>query len=385
MTGLAKRHIIVGIVLEVFLLYSGPLSAKGIGELLAKVMGVSDSTYVTTEKYNSYANVYMFDCTQAFDFSLSGGKQRLKLKPMNCPDIGVGVGRGLMALSYSKSINSIFGGETNHNSNFTFNILANRFGLQFYQRKVNGDAEITGSEGFQRYVDKDGSNFMWDGVGAKDGVPADLKGESFDGFHSRETGLDFYYVFNYKHFSYRAAYGYSTRQVRSAGSVVAGVAFSDFKSSLVLTHEPFMNLESFDKWRNDEQETFSYIPCVTQEVDFLYRKLSAKLGYGYNWAVAKAFVFNVTLFPMLSLKWSKITTYSLTDLKKQQDVYSGDWSLDFMGRSSLQWNNGKLYAGIYGDFTTFRYKKPAVNMSQVYAEMRICMGVYFDTFKKRKH
>ena len=373
-----KRFVVCG----VFLLFSFSGQAKGLGDLLGKVLGISDSAYVTTEKYNSYANIYMFDCTQAFDFSLSNGKQRLKLAPMNCPDLGVGIGRGLIALSYSKSVNSIFGGETSHNSNFTFNILANRLGLQIYQRKVNGDAKITGSEGFLRYVDKDGSNFMWDGSGAKNGEPVDLKGESFDGFHSRETGVDFYYVFNYKHFSYKAAYGYSTQQKRSAGSVVAGLTFSDFKSNLVMTHDPFMNLESFDKWWNEEQEQFSYIPCVTQELDFLYRKLSARLGYGYNWAFARNFVFNTTLFPMLSLKWSKITTYSLTDLKKQQNVYSGDWSLDFMGRSSVQWNNGKLYAGIYGDFTTFRYKKPAVNMSQVYAEMRICMGVYFDTFKK---
>ncbi len=359
-------------------------SAKGIGELFAKIMGVSDSAYVLPERFNSYANTYMFDSHQSFDFSLSGGKQRLKLSPTNCPKIGVGGGYSIFAGSYSKSLNAIRGKRQHNNSDFSFDIVANRWGLQIYNRKVNGDARIIGSEGFERGTVGQDEEVSWDGSQLQNAQAVDLKGEDYDGFTSRETGVDFYYVFNFKHFSYKAAYGYSTRQVRSAGSLIGGLSYVDFRGDLVLTHEPFIDYDNYDKWFMGETEKLTYVPCVTQEVDFRYRKLSAKLGYGYNWAFAHNFVFNATFYPVLSLKWSKVTTYTLDDLNKHQNVYNGDWSLDFMGRGSVQWNNGQMYAGVYGDFTTFRYKKDEVNMSQLYAEMRICMGVYFNLFKWKK-
>lgn len=373
-------------VFAAVVLFALPTSspAKGIGELFAKIMGVSDSAYVLPERFNSYANTYMFDSHQSFDFSLSGGKQRLKLSPTNCPKIGVGGGYSIFAGSYSKSLNAIRGKRQHNNSDFSFDIVANRWGLQIYNRKVNGDARIIGSEGFERGTVGKDEEVSWDGSQLQNAQAVDLKGEDYDGFTSRETGVDFYYVFNFKHFSYKAAYGYSTRQVRSAGSLIGGLSYVDFRGDLVLTHEPFIDYDNYDKWFMGETEKLTYVPCVTQEVDFRYRKLSAKLGYGYNWAFAHNFVFNATFYPVLSLKWSKVTTYTLDDLNKHQNVYNGDWSLDFMGRGSVQWNNGQMYAGVYGDFTTFRYKKDEVNMSQLYAEMRICMGVYFNLFKWKK-
>lgn len=363
------------------------MSAQGIGELFAKVMGVSDSAYVLPERFNSYANTYMFDSNQSFDFALSGGKQRLKLMPTNCPRVGIGAGYSIFAGSFSKSLNEIKGKKQHNNTNFSFDIIANRWGLQIYNRKVNGEARIVGSQGFVRGTIGQGEDLSWDGSTLNDAQPVDLKNEDYDGFTSRETGVDFYYVFNFKKFSYKAAYGYSTRQLQSAGSVIGGISYVDFRSDLVLTHDPFIDDESYDKWFSGETEEITYVPCVTQEVDFRYRKLSAKLGYGYNWAFAHNFVLNATLYPVLSLKWSKVTTYSLDNLDKSQNVYNGDWSLNFTGRGSVQWNNGQMYAGVYGDFTTFSYNKPEVKISQLYAEMRVCMGVYFNlfTWKKKKN
>lgn len=371
----------IDIAIWLFFLCPCSSRAQGIQELFNQIMGKSDTAYVKVEKYNSYVNTFFFDNHQNFDFSLNKGKQRLKLSPSNSPDLGIGIGYDPIAFSYSKSINSIKGKQQSKNSNFDINIVGIRWGLQFYKRKVNGDAKIVGSKGFVQGVAHDAEDFSWDGSTLEDGKPINLKNESFDGFYSREIGVNFYYVLNFKHFSYKAAYGYSTRQMRSAGSVITGLSYSDFKSELVLTHAPFLDLDEYEQWTADKQANFTYIPCTTQEVNFCYRKLSANVGYSYNWVFARNFVFNATLCPILSLKWSKATTYSLDTFQKQQSVYSGDWSLDFLGRSSVQWNNGKWYAGVYGDFTTFHYKKPEVNISQLYAEWRICLGMYFNLFK----
>lgn len=375
-----RDNIILYMVSWLFLLCPCSSWAQGIGELFKQIMGPSDTTYVKPEKYNSYVHTYSFDTHQNYDFSLSEGKQRLKISPSSSPSLGIGVGYSVIELGYSKSMNSIRGKQQSKNSNFSFNIIGNRWGLQLYKRNVKGDAKIVGSEGFVQGVANDAEDFSWDGSTLKDGKPISLKNESFDGFNSRETGANFYYIFNFKHCSYKAAYKYSTRQVRSAGSVITGLSYSDFKSDLVLTHAPFLDLDEYGHWIDGKQASFTYVPCITQEVNFCYRKLSANIGYSYNWVFAYNFVFNATLCPALSLKWSKVTTYSLDNLQKQQSVHHGDLNFDLIGRSSVQWNNGKWYAGAYGDFTTFHYKKPEVNMSQLFAEWRICMGMYFNLF-----
>lgn len=379
-----RKSITVQIITGALLAAPAAAHAGDIGETLGKVLGVSDSTYVREEIYNSYFNTYLFSRDQEFDFALSGGKQRLKLTPDYSPQMGVNIGWGMLAYGYSRGVNTLSGGKEKANSSFTFDILGNRLGIQFYTHRVKGDAHISSASGFNQYRTTDAAHFRWDGTDMTGGIPADLKGQHFDGFNSRETGIDFYYVFNFKHFSYKAAYGNSTRQLHSAGSIVTGLTYADFKSDLVMTHDPFMNLDAFDAWWSGSAATFDYVPCVTQEVDFRYRKVSAKLGYSYNWAFLPNCVFNVTLYPVLSLKWSKVTTYSLSALQKEQHVYSGDWSLDFKGQASVQWNNGKMYAGLVAMANTFSYDKPEVKMSQLYTEGQLCVGVYFDMFKKKR-
>lgn len=357
------------------------LAQQSAERMLERIMGVFDSTYVAKEQYNSYANVYVHDSRQRYDFALGDGKQRLVVSPTSEPKVGVKLRYKMLVLSYAQSVNTLFGQRQHRNTNLAVNLVANRWGLQLYHRGVNGDAKIVGSDGLVEATARDAGDFSWDGSILTDARPVTLKGMKYDGFHSRETGVDLFYVFNARRFSYKAAYRFLTRQVRSAGSVIAGLELSDFKGNLVLTHSPFVDLDAYEAWVSGQAESFTYVPCVTQEVDFRYRKVSARIGYGYNWVFARNFLFNVTAYPVATVKWSKFTTYTLTDFHRRQRLYRGDWSLDFNALASLQWNNGKVYAGAYGNLSTFRYEKEELDMSRVHTEFRICVGKYFNLFK----
>ena len=377
-----KRTVVAGLMLLLAVL---PAGAEEIGVILGRLLGQSDTAYVSNERYNSYANVYMFNTTQTFDFTMVDASQRMSISPYRQPELGVGVGRGFIALSYSKSLDDMFAHGDTRNSQFTFNIIANRFGIQFFDRKVRGVSKITSSSGFNMYKVGGYTGSDTDEPIEITGTPTSLTGRDYEGFSSRETGVDFYYVFNYKHFSYKAAYGYSTRQNRSAGSVVAGLNYANLRSTLDLTADPFIDDVTYKQWQADPSKTFDYVACMTDTINVGYRKLSVKFGYSYNWAFAHDLVLNGTLLPMLNLRWTKIDSrYEDYDLGSVvEHDYNRSLSLDLMGQASLQWNNGKMYAGLSAGFNTFRINRPSLKMSKVYGEARLCVGVYFDTFVKK--
>ena len=53
----------------------------------------------------------------------------------------------------------------------------------------------------------------------------DYSRTDFTGFQSNIKGLNAYWIFNHKHFSYPAAYSQSTNQRKSCGSLMAGFAY----------------------------------------------------------------------------------------------------------------------------------------------------------------
>ena len=385
------KHKLAKIALLGGLLLTLPLQveADDFGVVLRNILGQSDTAFVTYEKYNSYANVYSTFNSQTFDFTLSGGKQRMAFTPHKMPDVGVGVGRGFIALSYSKSVDDIFHKGDTRNSQFVFNIIANRFGLQFFNRKVKGASTITSSSGFQQYDITDEAFYnkpYMPEVGEEGGTDINLTGKKYEGFNSRETGIDFYYVFNFKNFSYKAAYANSTRQRHSAGSVMTGVNYAYFKSSLNLLADPFWDEADYAAFSKGENvDNFFYVPCESSQMELKYHKLSIKVGYSYNWAICQNLVLNGTLFPLLSMRWSDIK-----DVRHPKDGtlvvtdFDRNLSVDLMGQASLQWNNGKYYAGISGAFNTFHINRPLISMSKLYIETRVCAGVYFNTFVKKK-
>lgn len=94
--------------------------------------------------------------------------------------------------------------------------------------------------------------------------------------------LDGYWAFNSKRFSIAAAYDQSMRQLRSAGSVIAGITFHQ----QIIDYRDISNAELI--------EISNGIGCVK-----LYQ-LNLGCGYTYNWVPAKGWLINFMAMPTIS-------------------------------------------------------------------------------------
>lgn len=145
-------------------------------------------------------------------YSLKGdigdGKQSISFAPNAPPKIGAYFGWRWIFLGFSFSIPDLIKKNKNGKSKkeYVFNLYSSRIGLDLYYRKTGNDFHITSYSNFD--------------------IPSDYIGQDFGGFQSKIIGLNTYWIFNNKHFSYPAAYSQSTNQRRSCGSFMAGFSYS---------------------------------------------------------------------------------------------------------------------------------------------------------------
>lgn len=156
------------------------------------------------------------------------------------------------------------------NKDVEFNIVSygNRFGLDaVYQRanSFNGHATIDG----KRY--------------------------NIPGGNVRQTMIagNAYYVFNYRKFSYAAAFSQSFIQRRSAGSILLGLSFLSRKT------KSNYNIEALTNGELQQEET----PELTTQHSIVLRgtNIGAGVGYGYNWVPHRRWLIHISLLPTLMI------------------------------------------------------------------------------------
>ncbi len=124
-------------------------------------------------------------------------------------------------------------------------------------------------------------------TGFSDRIPTDYS-EDFNGLKVKMKGLNLYYIFNNRRFSYPAAFSQSTNQRRSAGSFITGFSVS--------AH----NLD-FD---------YTQLPPIIQETmnpgmkvnHIKYTNISLNFGYAYNWVFARNCLACLSLNPAVATK-----------------------------------------------------------------------------------
>ncbi len=142
-------------------------------------------------------------------------------------------------------------------------------------------------------------------------------GDSYtNGFHTSVTGLDAYYTFNHKRFSYPAAFNQTTLQRRSAGSPIVGMGFT--------RHSIDMSIEGLPD-------------------QLFYTDLSLSGGYAYNWVIAKNWLFAGSLALALSNKRTVTESERGLDaignqLTSLTDIRISDVTIDGTGRFGVVYN-----------------------------------------------
>lgn len=184
------------------------------------------------------------------------------------------------------------------------------------------------------------------------------KNNKFKGLDARCNGLSFLYIFNNKRFSWPSAYeGCSAVQRRSAGSWSLGFHFS---------HQ---------RIRFNDNELPEYIKAeidptlMFDEVN--YHDYSINSGYSYNWVLGHNWLFNVSTLPSIGYRRSNITE------SEEEHSILNNVSTDLNFRSSLTWNNTKLFTQLKLDLHTYSYRKEKFGLTNTYGTLSFVAGFNF--------
>ncbi|MDO4948658.1 MAG: DUF4421 domain-containing protein [Bacteroidales bacterium] len=254
--------------------------------------------------------------------------------------IGVYFGWRWVFAGISFDIRNILGKKSESSrKELEFSIYSSKFGVDLYYRK-SGD-EITPQA--PDMVIFQGNDWR----------------ESYDGIHSNIHGLNAYWIFNHKHFSYPAAFSQSTCQRRSAGSFMAGFAYSrnriGFKSTILNTN-------------STEHREFIH--------DIKYHDYNLSFGYGYNWVFHKNWLANVSLMPAVGLKKSR------TDQGTGFKNWINDINFDLIGRAGLVYNDTKYFFGMSFVSHSYDYRKSDFAVTNSFGVFRVYAG--FNFWRKAK-
>ena len=167
-----------------------------------------DEQYIEPQHYNY---TVMLQNTNTYEvYTLYGEEgQRISFAPDPSWRLGPYLGWRWVFLGYTVDLKHI-NMKSNHSSKKEFNLslYSSLLGVDLFWRQTGNDYHIQRMD-----------------LGAEVNTDA-LKKVSFDGFKGSIKGLNLYYIFNHRKFSYPAAYSQSTKQKLSAGSWMVGLGYT---------------------------------------------------------------------------------------------------------------------------------------------------------------
>lgn len=314
---------------------------------IVKDFNAIDSTYISPNLYNLS---FMVEHSTWYEHYQLGNNskentQHLNFSPSLGTKLGIYFGWRWIFLGYTFDVEDLFGGNKNKpkKKEISMNIYNSQFGIDLYYRKTGSDFKLRSYEGFQL------------------NAPS-LENIRFDGLESRIKGINAYWIFNHKKFSYPAVYSQSTNQRRSAGSFMAGFSFSQHNISFDYKKLPTPILDHIS-----HDLKFNHIK---------YSDYSLGFGYGYNWVFAKNWVSNLSLLPGIGYKKSKIDDHDF-----KHDSWIKDINFDLITRAGIVYNNTRFFVGASLVLHTYDYRKPSLSVTNSFGTLRIYAG--FNFWKKK--
>ena len=317
---------------------------------VGKEFNAVDTPFISPNLYNL---AFMLEHSSWYEYYRLGsnsnnGEQSISFSPNANFKLGVYFGWRWIFLGYSFDVKDIFGGHKNKakKTEMALNLYSSKFGVDLYWRKTGSDFKIRSYNGFQ--------------------LNTPTKNMDFNGFQSKIKGLNAYWIFNYKRFSYPAAYSQSTNQRKSAGSLMAGFSYSQHNISF-----------DYDKLPTEMRDQL-HNALLFKKVK--YSDYSLCLGYGYNWVFAKNWVSNLSLLPAIAYKKSKIN-----DTPQPHTHWIKDINFDLITRASIVYNNSKYFAGAALVMHTYDYRKEDFSLTNTFGTLRVYVGLNFWKKKEYRH
>ena len=318
------------------------------GRRIRKVVNNVDTNYISPNRYNL---AFMLEHSTWYEHYRLGSKENecphsISFAPNMGMKLGIYFGWRWIFLGYTFDIEDLFGKNKNKadKTEMSLNIYSSKFGVDLYYRKTGSDFKLRGSNGFN--------------------LATPIDGQDFDGLRSKILGLNAYWIFNHRKFSYPAVYSQSTNQRKSAGSFMAGFSYSRHSIHFDYTQLPIEMKNGLNR-----NLRFSKVK---------YSDYSLGFGYGYNWVFKKNWVANLSLLPGIGFKKAKID-----DVDYKERDWIKDINFDLITRAGITYNNSKYFVGASLVMHTYDYRKTSLSVTNSFGTLRIYAG--FNFWKKREY
>lgn len=311
-----------------------------------------DTTYIVPNYYNYAAMIQNTNFLQVYRLKAvrdDGHVQTIHMSPKPSFRIGPYFGWRWIFLGYTFDISHP--NSAGKTTELSLSLYSSMLGVDLVYIKNKGDFTIRKVSGF----------------GEQDDL---VRSVSFAGADTYTTGINLYYVFNHKRFSYPAAFAQSTVQRKSCGSWMMGFRYDSQRLEFDYNQLPPALLQPSDVDN----------PGLIDEMKISkigYRNYSLSLGYAYNWVFAPRFLFSVSMAPSFGIKQAngeRITGDSFLDNVK-------NFNVDFIARGALVWNNNRWFAGVSAVSHLYAYSKERFSMTNNVNYVNVYVGF---NFNKRK-
>jgi len=328
-----------------------PSFLKKVGRTIGKFFKeftAIDTTYIEPQRFDYTIMLQNTNSYEVYRVNTESG-QRYTFAPEPSIRIGPYFGWRWAFFGYTLDVKHIHvSHDKTTNKQYDMSLYTSMLGFDFYYRDVGDDFKL-------RDID------LGPGIDA-----SRLKGLEFKGVKSTVKGINMYYVFNHRKFSYPAAFAQSTVQRRSAGTPIAGISYTRHKLSV-----DFERLDQFLK---------EHLPDIDVPIDSALRFGTIKYidvamtgGYAYNWVFAKNWLLSTSLSVGLGYKRSS------GDLKERgfsfRNFSFNNLNIDGIGRMGIVYNNTRWFAGISGILHVYNYRKNTFSTNNIFGSVNIYFGV----------
>lgn len=318
------------------------------GRKIRKVVNNVDTNYISPNRYNL---AFMLEHSTWYEHYRLGSRenerpQSINFSPNMGMKLGVYFGWRWIFLGYTFDIEDLLGGNKNKadKTEMSLNIYSSKFGVDLYYRKTGSDFKLRSANGFN--------------------LSSPFKEQDFSGLKSKIKGLNGYWIFNHRKFSYPAVYSQSTNQRKSAGSFMAGFSYSQHAIYFDYTQLP-------NELKNDLNTNLRFKKVK-------YSDYSLGFGYGYNWVLKKNWTANLSLLPGIGFKKAIID-----DVKYNDSHWIKDINFDLITRAGITYNNSKYFIGASLVMHSYDYRKTNLSVTNSFGTLRIYAG--FNFWKKREY
>lgn len=239
-----------------------------------------------------------------------------------------------VSVGYSWDVSTLIGHKPANHKRFDFNFTCARFTGAIYYYENNDGTNI------HRLGDYNNGKFI---------------NYKFPGLNLRTFGLDVYYFFNNKKFSYGAVHSFSKFQRKSAGSFMAGFSFDNQNINLDFNCLP--------------ENMLQYLGHSGERIfRFHYNDFCLSGGYSYNWVLNRHWVFNITAAPAIGVKHS---------LDLPMSGHTDTVSMNIKGRGGLIYNVRNFFFAALAKFDGYWYIDSKYSFFNAISTLSVNAGIRF--------